>query len=450
MYVVGKGIAPWEGRGPLLDSFPMPDEALLGGAMTNHRQYSNEPKELFKQMATNVAPIDTQPFVHGRRLQHSDFNTGMHSEPGNPVFKDVVGKLGDHFVGTSCISCHINNGRALPAKVGEPMTKYLVRVGIDAKGTPHPQLGATLQSQSKTKGQPGEAEITVAGFEEITQNYADGTPFTVRKPIYKFNGVTPPFFSVRLAPQLVGQGLLEAIDESTVAGMQAQNKAGKLRTVSDPETGQTRLGRFGWKGGQARLKQQIAAALNNDMGVPTTIFPTLDRGTAVPPVTVASNAMLPAEDLENMFRYVALLGIPPRRNMDDPAVIKGEQLFTQAQCSKCHTPVMKTSPYHPMAELRNQTIRPFTDMMLHDMGPGLAENMAEGTASPSEWRTAPLWGIGATAGVSGGEGYLHDGRARTLAEAILWHGGEAQPSREAFWKMAAADRDALVKFLQSL
>jgi CxxC motif-containing protein (DUF1111 family) len=151
-----------------------------------------------------------------------------------------------------------------------------------------------------------------------------------------------------------------------------------------------------------------------------------------------------------MTRYVALLGVGARRNLSDPRTIAGEALFASANCTACHTPELTTSPYHPMAELRNQTIRPFTDLLLHDMGPGLADNMGENGASGSEWRTPPLWGIGLTAGVSGGEAYLHDGRARTLEEAILWHDGEAAASREAFRNMSSADRDALVAFLQSL
>jgi CxxC motif-containing protein (DUF1111 family) len=151
-----------------------------------------------------------------------------------------------------------------------------------------------------------------------------------------------------------------------------------------------------------------------------------------------------------MYRYVALLGVPPRRDHADAEVVKGQALFASAGCAKCHVPALKTGSFHPLAELRNQQIRAYTDLLLHDMGAGLADNMGEGNATPSEWRTPLLWGIGLTAGVSGGEAYLHDGRAGTLTEAILWHGGEALPAREAFRTMPAADRAALVKFLQSL
>ena len=184
------------------------------------------------------------------------------------------------------------------------------------------------------------------------------------------------------------------------------------------------------------------------MGVTTSIFPKLDQGSEQPDrgtVTKLADA-----DLENMYRYVATLGVPPRRDLEDADAKRGEKMFADANCATCHVTKMKTSAFHPLAELRSQTIRPYTDLLLHDLGAGLADNMSEGNASGAEWRTAPLWGIGSTAGVSGGESYLHDGRARTLSEAILWHGGEAQDAREAFRKMPAADRDALLKFLKSL
>ncbi len=461
LYVVGQGgMVPWEWhedvsvaekkRGLSLDSYPLPESAWLGGRTTVHQQYSDEPQARFQQLATNLAPINAQPFMLGRRLHHTDFGTGAHSEPGNPIFTEQVGRLGQHYVNRSCVACHAHNGRALPAAIGKPMTQYVVHVGSDAKGTPHPQLGATLQSQSSSG--PAEGGVVISSWTTTSGTYADGTAFTLQKPVYKFTGVVPEFFSIRLAPPLVGQGLLEALDETEIAGLahakDANGISGHVSTVTDPETGQLRLGRFGWKAGQARLKHQIANALNNDMGIPTPIFPKLDRGSEQP--DPGPGKELSASDLDNMYRYVAVLGVPPRRHYADPQVVKGEALFTSASCVQCHRPTLKTSPYHPLTELRGQTIHPYTDLLLHDMGPGLADNMAEGNATGADWRTAPLWAIGLTKGVSGGEAYLHDGRARDLNEAILWHGGEAAAARETFRKMSAADRAALIKFLQSL
>ena len=214
--------------------------------------------------------------------------------------------------------------------------------------------------------------------------------------------------------------------------------------MADPETGQMRLGRFGYKAAQARVRHQIASALSSDMGVTTAIFNGLDGESD------SAEPEMAAEALGNLTRYISLLGVSARRDLDDAMAQRGEQLFVTAGCAGCHLPQLTTGPYHPLAELRNQQIRPYTDLLLHDMGPGLADNLGEHAASGSEWRTAPLWNIGLTAGVSGGEAYLHDGRARTLAEAILWHGGEGESARNAFRAMPAADRAALVRFLKSL
>ena len=448
LYVVGQGIVPWQGLGPLLDSFPLPTNAWLGGQTTLPYQYSNEPEHRFKQTAGNIAPTNAQPFMLGRRLHHTDFGTGAHSEAGNPVFTNHVGKLGPKFIARSCVECHVNNGRALPPAIGAAMTKTVVKVGADANGSPHPTLGSVLQPQS-TSG-PAEGSVLITSYTTNVAQYGDGTPYSLQKPNYTFAGATPSHFSVRIAPPLVGLGLLEAVSEDTILALadpddaNADGISGRLHTVIDPETGDPRLGRFTSKGGQARLSHQIAAALNTDMGVATAIFPRLDGA------TTNTAPELSAAELDLMTRYVALLGVSARRDLTNAQALQGEQLFASANCVKCHTPTLATSAFHPMTELRSQTIHPYTDLLLHDLGPGLADNMSELDAAGSEWRTPPLWSIGLTAGVSGGEAYLHDGRARTLEEAILWHGGEADGAKETFRTMSAADRAALIKFLKSL
>jgi CxxC motif-containing protein (DUF1111 family) len=452
LYVVGKGIIPWEGVGPKLDSSPVAESGWLGGALTLPYQYSQEPKERFKQIAANLSPTGAQPFMLGRRLHHTDFGNGTHSEKGNPVYEEQKGKLGPMFVARSCVDCHVNNGRALPPEIGGTMFQSVVKVGSDAVGTPHPKLGSALRPRS-TSG-AADASVTISGYSTIDGKFADGTPYSLRKPIYAFKGVTPEFHSIRVAPQLVGMGLLEAVDEKTILALADSSEAGRegfggrVQTVRDPETGATRLGRFGYKGGQPRLSHQVAHALNSDMGVTTSIFPRLDGSGAS--TGAASTPELAKPDLDNMVRYVSTLGIPARRDLADADALRGEKLFVAANCAKCHVPELKTSAFHQLAELRSQTIHPYTDLLLHDMGPELADNLKEAAASGAEWRTAPLWGIGLTAGVSGGEAYLHDGRARTLEEAILWHGGQGGKSRDAFRAMTAADRAALIKFLKSL
>jgi CxxC motif-containing protein (DUF1111 family) len=460
LYVVGRGIVPWYAKDweaatnkvvgvTSFDSYALPEETWLGGLTTLPYQYSNEPEHRFKQMAGNISSENGQPYMLGRRIHHTDFLTGAHSEPGNPVFTNHAGKVGPQFVTRSCVACHVNNGRSLLPPVGSVLSQAVVKVGSSADGAHHPVLGEQLHPFSTT-GAP-EAGVTLSGFTESSGAYGDGTPYTLRKPQYQFSGVAPSYYSVRTAPPLVGMGLLEAVPESAIIALADPNDSdgngisGRVNYVRDPTNASAlRLGRFTPKANQAKVVHQIAYALNRDMGVTSSLFPILDGETSPRPAEISST------ELDQLNRYVALLGVGAQRNFQDPEVVRGKQLFTSASCIQCHTPTLTTSPYHPMGELRNQTIHPYTDLLLHDMGPGLADNMAEEGVSASEWRTAPLWSLGLSAGVSGGEGYLHDGRARTIEEAILWHGGEAEAAKENFRTMPAADRAALVKFLKSL
>jgi CxxC motif-containing protein (DUF1111 family) len=452
LYIVGQGgIAPFQGQGPLLDSFPLPDNALLGGRTTLNYPYSDEPDKRFMQMPTNIAPVSAQPWVEGRRLLHTDFGDGTHSEPGNPVFSEHAGKVGPRFVTKSCIGCHVRNGRSLAPAQGATIANASMRVG-DTTGAAHPQLGTVVQPFATSGAIEGTALIS--SWETSSGTFADGTPFQLRRPRYSGTGPIPTAYSLRTSPPLIGLGLLEAVAESTIRALVDVNDAngdgvsGRMQVVTD-SAGQTRMGRFGWKAGQPSLAQQVASALNRDMGVKTSLFPNLDCGGAQ---TGCSNGAATLGDaaVDRLVRYVALLGVPARRDLNSAAAQAGEALFTSAGCATCHRTSLTTSANHPKTELRNQTIRPYTDLLLHDMGAGLADNLPEGQASGAEWRTPPLWGIGLTAGVSGGETYLHDGRARNLSEAILWHGGEGQNARNAFVNMSATQRAQLLAFLGTI
>lgn len=469
LYKVGTGMLPWYGEGNNLTATPLPISAKLGGGITQHTPYSNEPYHAFKQMAYNLSYNNGQKFMDGRRLHHTDFSDGSHSEPYNIIFAEHTNELGPKFVNASCVECHTNNGRAIPNDPGELMNKSIVRVGLDSSGSHHDTLGSVLQVAGSNK----EMLAYRDNYEIIEGKYGDETSYTLRKPIYSFSGNTPDFYSVRSAPQLVGLGLLEAIDENRIISLSnSQNQdndtiKGKYNIIEDP-FGNPRVGRFGYKASKASVTHHIASALNTDMGVTTNIYPTTDFEELQPGVTPTIEVS--DEELDLMYRYVALLAVMPQREFNDVDVILGKELFNQANCVVCHVETHVTSQYHPLTELRNQTIHPYTDLLLHDMGPGLADNMGEGLASGSEWRTAPLWNIGYTEGVSGypggkdhynqtgsyvgvpseGEAYLHDGRARTLEEAILWHGGEAEASKEAFRTMSASDRSKLITFLKSL
>jgi CxxC motif-containing protein (DUF1111 family) len=452
LYIVGQGgMVPWETRGVFgdgaterEDSYPIPEEGWLGGRTTVHRQYTDEPDDVFMQMATNLAPRNGQVFVHGRRVHHTSFVDGSHDEPDNPGWDTLKAKAGPNHVNISCTSCHHKNGRALPPAVGSVLSQYVVKVG-DAAGNPHPMLGSVLQPK-RISGTP-EGSVTLSGWAE-----SNG----LRKPEYAFSGAaTPANHSARITPQLVGLGLLEAVPEAAIMALADPDDidkdgiSGKMQIVSDYASGQPRMGRFGWKAGKPSVGHQVAGALNSDIGVMTSLYPAPDCGSAQGDCG-PSGSEIADVNLQNLIDYVSLLGVRARRDLKDPAALQGEELFKSMGCAACHIPKMVTALTHPLAELRNQIIHPFTDLLLHDMGPGLADNLPEGLASGSEWRTAPLWNIGMTAGVSGGEAYLHDGRARTLKEAILWHGGEADASATKFKALPAVQQDAVLKFLKSL
>lgn len=444
LYIVGEGIVPWEARGPIQDSYPMPMAGRLGGFTSLPYQYSDEPDDHFLQMAGNLSNINGQVFVLGRRVHHTDFGDGSHNEAEeNSDFTELAGLLGTNYVNRSCVACHAKNGRALPPAVGEPLSKYVFKVG-DASGNPDPTLGSVLQPLATSGAVEG--GVSIGSWTEENG---------LRRPNYVFSGRAPTYYSARIAPQLVGMGLLEAINESDIAALadpgdsDGDGISGRMNLVTDPETGQQRVGRFGWKASEATVKHQVAAALNTDIGVMTSVRPDPDCGPAQANCG-SSGAEMADQELEHLSAYIALLGVSSRRDLADSEALQGEALFSSIGCADCHTPSFQTSPYHPHAELRNQTIHPYTDLLLHDMGPGLASTLSEGNAAGSEWRTPPLWSIGLTNGVSMGEAYLHDGRARNLTEAIRWHGGEGENARQAFDALTQAERDAVIAFLRSL
>ncbi len=453
------------------DSFPLATKAWLGGRTTLPYNYSGEPWHAFKQLASNTGggynPAgggNAQLFMLGRRLVHTNMQTGAHSElpqttsgdvQTNEPFAEMQGKVGPRFYAASCVGCHFNNGRSIPRGVGVTIDNQAIKIGSNSAGSPHAQFGGSLQPFSTLDGSNvGEAQTQLTGF-AAAPNYADGTVNSLTTPRYAFlNGPAPAFFSVRNSPAFVGFGLLGAVEEADILAIAAANNgagiSGRPQKVKDPVTGQTRLGRFGWKAGTSSTQHQVASALNVEMGVTTSVLPRLDCGATQP--DCQTGAELNNTDLDHIVRYMNTLGVPARRDMEDPQALRGELVFAETNCVGCHKETLKTTRFSPLAEVRSETFHPYTDLLLHDMGPGLADNLGEGEAAGNEWRTAPLWGIGLTAAVSGGnrEAYLHDGRAKTLDEAIRWHDGEAANSRRAYLARSQSDKDALIKFLKSL
>jgi CxxC motif-containing protein (DUF1111 family) len=261
----------------------------------------------------------------------------------------------------------------------------------------------------------------------------------------------------RLAPPLVGLGLLEAIPEDAIVALAARPSVagihGKANRVWDESQGRTVLGRFGLKANHGSIREQVAAAFLNDIGLSSPVYPEQN----CPPVqTVCREQMVAGKPEITRLRldatelYVRALTVPVRRRTEDPQVKQGEQLFAQAHCPACHVPELKTGETASLPQLAKQTIRPFTDLLLHDMGDGLADGRPDFLAGAADWRTPPLWGIGLSETVNGANAFLHDGRARNFTEAILWHGGEASASRDAFSNLSRDERSALLAFLHSL
>ena len=490
LYVVGKGMVPWYGVAPKLDSSPLPDDALLGGQASVSYDYSEEPHRAFQQQANNIGIADMQRFVEGRRLFHISYVDGKHSESPdvNPVFKEHAGQLGARYNAVRCLGCHELNGRSPAATVGSKLNTMAVLTAASSSTgaiSPDPTYGFNVQELARD-ATAADYGVTIASFETTVRQLPDGTSVELQKPVYHFTGPTPAQFSVRQAAQVIGMGLLEAVDETTILALADPNDSngdgvrGVPNWSTDPETGERHLGRFGWKAGKGSLRHQAANAFLLDMGITTPLYKDADCQRGGPACkTSTATVSISSDELDRVAGYLQLLGVPahrkyrsgytdgvvmpPEHDVDEATIRQGSAVFAQVACTGCHVAQLTTGNTHRFAELRNQVIHPYTDLLLHDMGPGLADTMTEGQASPQMWRTPPLWGLGSlkyvqsqkTGALEGSADpdqvrYLHDGRARTVLEAIAWHDGEAARSRAAFEALSAADRNALIAFINSL
>ena len=379
--------------------------------------------------------------------------------------------LGPLFHARSCSGCHIRDGRGAPPEEGELMTGLLFRLSIPGKGENglpigDPHYGTQLGVRSVPGLEPeGDVEIS---YELLKGAFTDGTTYTLQRPVYRLQpipGGSPPhqdlMMSPRIAPPLHGLGLLEVITEETILSntdpLDSNNDgiSGRANWVWNAETEQLELGRFGWKSNEPDLRQQTASAFLADIGITSSIRPLDDLtesqfATLKEEVILDSEAELDDKILDRVVLYLQTLAPPARRDWTDPEVLRGKELFHKANCVACHIPELSTGNSECLPELAKQTIRPYTDLLLHDMGADLADNRPDFEATGTEWRTPPLWGIGLTEAVNGHTRFLHDGRARNLEEAILWHGGEAEESQQFYLDLPEQDRAALLSFLQSL
>jgi CxxC motif-containing protein (DUF1111 family) len=331
--------------------------------------------------------------------------------------------------------------------------------GTDEHGGPNPvpNYGDQLNNHAilgvMPEGTPRVSYVEKAG------TYADGTAYSLRVPTYSIESPTfgplpaDVMMSPRVAPVQVGLGLLQAVSEDTILDF-AEKNGGHPNHVWDVARQQTVLGRFGWKANQPTVEQQTFGAFRGDIGITSALFPSencpaVQNDCANAPQSMNQPNLVPIES-EAMVAHALAIAVPARRELDDEHALHGEILFTRIGCASCHIPKMVTGALEDWPALSNQTIWPFTDLLLHDMGPDLADGRPDFEASGNDWRTPPLWGIGLIQTINDHDFLLHDGRARGYAEAILWHGGEADDAREAFRKLASRDRDDLLAFLASI
>lgn len=414
-------------------------------------------RNAFGSPAPNLTPSDRRTFEIG----DSFFTQPWVTAPSSTDARDGLGAL---FNASSCSSCHLLDGRgAPPSDRDDPERGLLLRIGV-ANGTdidPHPTYGDQLQDRA-IDDVPVEGTITIE-YEEVVGTYADGTSYTLRAPTYSI--VEPGYgafgeilISPRIAPVVFGMGLVEAILEADiVANADPDDRdddgiSGRPNFVMSASRGRDMLGRFGWKANVATVEDQVAGAFVGDIGITSPVHPTETCTTAQPDCLGASTGGSPeltADRLAKVVFYGSTLAVPQRRDLEEATVKEGAELFETLTCTACHISTFVTGD-HEIEAVADQRITPFSDFLLHDMGEGLADGKPDGRATGSEWRTAPLWGLGLIEEVNGHTFLLHDGRARSIEEAILWHGGEALGAQQAFIALDSTRRAQVVAFLESL
>ena len=440
------------------------------------QQFTDDRRELLGGQATifNTTPnAFSQPVPGLERQQqlfffvgNSFFNQNWVTAPASTEARDG---LGPFFDARSCDGCHFKDGRGRVPEVSDLQpTGLIVRLSIPERDLygeylPDPIYGSQFQDNALEGVEP-EVEITVE-YTEINGTYDDGTPYTLLQPTFNVThfayGDPHPelMLSPRVASQMIGLGLLEAVPESTLLALADPNDrdgdgiSGRPNLVWDRLNNRMTIGRLGWKAQNPSVFDQVVEAFSGDIGITTSLMPATNctaEQTICMNLPDGGQPEISDDDLLKVVLYARTLAVPAQRDPTDPQVQAGAALFEQAGCQSCHVAELETGVHPSVPILSYQTIHPYTDLLLHDMGEGLADGRPDFEASGSEWRTPPLWGIGLFETVNGHTRYLHDGRARNLAEAILWHDGEAAAARAAFQAMAAEERDALIAFLKSL
>lgn len=416
---------------------------LPGGALT----VADSSTLAYSRPAPSLAAERLQLHVDGRDRLAARFSD-------NPGARDRG--LGPLFNANTCEACHARRGRTRGS-----LLLRLSAGGVDGRGAPLPApgFGSQLQDQA-VAGRRAEARLAVH-FVPVPGTYPDGSPYELRRPQVEVENAYAPFApdhrGLRSPRALFGLGLLEAVADATLEALADPSDAdgdgvsGRVNRVWDEAEQRTRAGRFGWKANEPSLLQQVAAAYVEDMGVTSSYFPReAVAGQPGHDDGLDDDPELPDDDLASVTFFLRTLAVPARRRVNDPTVRRGQDLFAQVGCAACHVPTLATASLAGVPEVAGQTIHPYADLLLHDMGDDLADGRPDFLADGREWRTPPLWGLGLAETVQGHTDLLHDGRARGAEEAILWHGGEARAARDRFMALAADARSALLAFLMSL
>jgi CxxC motif-containing protein (DUF1111 family) len=455
-----------------------PGEENPGGSATTRN--SIDTREAFSHFSEGIGLEGEAKFKVGNAI----FRKLWISAPSSTTSSDGLGPL---YNSRSCQSCHLKDGRGRPPAANFPADtaeSMFLRLSIPPQNDEQRRLLAEHRVNSINEPTYGEQlqNIAVQGldneghmridYKEQPVTLADGTVVSLRHPTYSIDGLKygplhpGTMLSPRIAPPMIGVGLLEAIPEERIrAGADPDDKdndgiSGRANEVPSIEQSKPVLGRFGWKAGKPTVREQAASAFAGDMGLSTPVIPNSvgDCTKAQPACLNAPNGNTERDGgfevggklFDHVVFYSQNLAVPPRRNFNDAQVNRGKAVFYALGCQGCHTPSFTTGKVDGQPHLSGQKIWPYSDLLLHDMGDGLADHRPEGVADGREWRTPPLWGIGLTQLVGGHTLFLHDGRARNLEEAILWHGGEAQAARDGYAALSKADREALIKFVESL
>ena len=400
-------------------------------------------RDAFTKPIPNLQSERRTPFFVG----NSFFNQNWVAAPASTAGRDGLGPL---FNARSCSTCHFKDGRSAAPHDDQPFTTTILRISLPGNGDPIPDpvYGSQIQG-SALPGVAPEADVRVA-YETTTGTFPDGETYSLRRPSYRLENPSygpvsnDLLMSPRVAPVLIGLGLLEQVplDNADPDDEDRDGISGRVNRVQDGA-----IGRFGWKAEQATVAGQVAAAFQSDVGLTTSLLPDENHtATQDPHLENGGSPEVSGKIFDSVTYYCRTLAVPAARAGSK----RGRQLFNQLQCAACHTPELTTGISPDFPELSGQSIQPYTDLLLHDLGEELSDHRPVFAASGSEWRTPPLWGIGLIPKVNGHSFLLHDGRARNLTEAILWHGGEASASRDEFHALPKADRQVLIEFIESL